>query len=86
MAHSLEEALAATKDADEVFVIGGGQIYHLALPEARKIYLTRVHGTFNGDTFFPAIDENEWRLVSSEPHFKDEKNPFDYTFCVYERK
>lgn len=84
--HSLEEAVHAAKDADKVFVVGGGQIYRLAFPEARKIYLTKVHGTFIGDTFFPAIDENEWRLVSSEPHFKDEKNPFDYTFCVYERK
>ncbi len=84
--HSLEEAFEVVKAVDEVFVIGGGQIYRLALPMAQKLYITKVHGAFEGDTFFPYIDENEWKLLNSEPHLKDEKNPFDYTFCVYERK
>ncbi len=84
--HSMDDAIIAAKDAAEIFVGGGGQIYHLALSMAQKIYLTRVHGTFEGDTFFPVVNENEWRLVSSEPHAKDVQNPFDYTFCVYERK
>ena len=53
---------------------------------ADTIYLTKVQGTFEGDVFFPEIDEDEWRLVSSEPHLKDEKNAYDYEFCVYERK
>jgi dihydrofolate reductase len=86
VAHSLSEALSAGKNVDEIFVIGGGQIYRLAFPVAQKLYLTRVHGTFEGDTFFPEVNENEWRLMGSEPHAKDEKNPFDYTFSVYERK
>ena len=84
--HSPKEAFEVAKDADEVFVIGGGQIYRSTIPMAQKLYLTKVHGTFEGDTFFPEVNENEWRLVSSEPHTKDEKNSFDYMFCTYERK
>ena len=71
---------------EEVFIIGGGQIYRLALPVANSIYLTRVHGKFDGDVFFPNIDKNEWKLASSEPQKKDEKNPIDYTYLVYRRK
>jgi dihydrofolate reductase len=84
--HSLDEALEVAQDADEVFIIGGGQIYRLAFLKAQKIYLTKVHGTFEGDVFFPEVSESEWRLVSSEDHAKDDKNAFDYTFCIYERK
>jgi dihydrofolate reductase len=83
---SLDEALDAAKASEEAFVIGGGQIYRLALPVAQKLYLTKVHGTFTADTFFPEWSDAEWRLVSSEPHAKDEKNVFDYDFCVYEKK
>ena len=85
-AHSFEEAVRLAGEVDEAFVIGGGQIYRLALPSARTIYLTRVHGTFEGDVFFPDINENEWKLISSEPQKKDEKNPIDYTYLVYKRK
>jgi len=83
---SLDEALDAAKGSDEAFVIGGGQIYHLAMSIAQKLYLTKVHGIFEADTFFPEWSEREWRLVSSAPHVKDGKNAFDYEFCVYERK
>ena len=83
---SLDEAVNVIKNSEEAFVIGGGQIYRLALPVAQKLYLTKVHGTFTADVFFPEFSENEWRLVCSEPHAKDEKNAFDYDFCVYERK
>ena len=90
VAHSFPDALRAAGDSmagdsGEVFAIGGEQIYKLALPRAEKIYLTRVRGAFKGDVFFPAIDEKAWRLARSEPHAKDDKNPFDYEFCVYER-
>jgi len=85
--HSLDDALAlAAKENEEVFIIGGGSVYALAMPMADVIYLTKVHGTFEGDVFFPEIDENKWRLISSEPHEKDEKNAYDYEFCVYESR
>jgi dihydrofolate reductase len=83
---SLDEAFDVEKGSDEAFIIGGGQIYHLAMPVAQKLYLTKVHGKFEADTFFPEWSDTEWRLMGSEPHAKDEKNAFDYDFCVYERK
>jgi dihydrofolate reductase len=89
IAHSLEDALKLaehTPGGKEIFVIGGGEIYKMALPKAQKIYLTRVRGSFDGDTFFPEFDQNDWQRVSSEEHKKDEKNQFEFTFTVYERK
>ncbi len=89
VAHALDEALALAKNAeggDEVFVCGGGQVYALTLPLANILYLTKVHGAFEGDTFFPKFNEGDWMLTSSEEHKKDEKNPFDFTFLTYQRK
>jgi dihydrofolate reductase len=77
---------AASPGNDEMFVIGGTEMYKLFLPQAKKIYLTQVHGSFEGDVFFPELSEGEWRLTSSEENKKDEKNPFDFTYLVYERK
>lgn len=88
VAHSLEDALRLAESAEgasEVFVIGGERIYKLALPKAQTMYLTKVHGVFGGDAFFPNFNEGEWRLADSEFHKRDEKNPFDFTFLTYER-
>jgi dihydrofolate reductase len=79
-------AAAAAPGGDEMFVIGGAEIYKLFLPRAERIYLTQVRGTFEGDVFFPELGDGEWRLTSSEEHKKDEKNPFDFAYLVYERK
>ncbi|MEK7195224.1 MAG: dihydrofolate reductase [Patescibacteria group bacterium] len=85
-AQSLEEAISLAKSADEVFIIGGEQVYKMALPKAGTVYLTMVHGTFEGDAFFPALDGNKWQLLSSEDHKKDDKNSADFTYFVYKRK
>ena len=89
VAGSLEEAtkLVATTEMDqeEAFVTGGGEIYRLALPEADRIYLTRVHTQVDGDATFPDVDWNAWRLIESEKHAADEKNEFDCTFEVWQR-
>ena len=82
---SVDEAIAAAGDADEVMVIGGSQIYDMALPLASRLYLTRVHAEVEGDAFFPVVDESEWRLVSDESHTSDERNDFDFSVLVYER-
>ena len=84
-AHSLAEAVAMFPADEEVFVIGGAQIYEQALPTAGRFYLTRVGRAYDGDTLFPQWDESEWRLVSRE-HFKRGEN-FDapFTFEIYER-
>jgi dihydrofolate reductase len=82
---SADEAIAATAGADEVMVIGGSQVYSLFLPNAERLYLTRVHAEVAGDAFFPQIDESQWSLVNDEPHSADDRNAFDYSFRTYER-
>jgi len=78
-------AAAAADGADEVFVIGGAEMYNRFLPQAERIYLTRVHGAFEGDTFFPGLGDGEWQLTSTVENAKDEKNPFDFTYKIYDR-
>lgn len=84
--HSLEEALEIAPQNEEVFIIGGAQIYEQALPFADKIDLTRVHIELNADAFFPEYNTSEWNLVFSEKHFKDEKHQYDFTFETYIKK
>lgn len=83
---SIDEALEKVKDQDKAYVIGGGEIYKQFMPLIDKIELTRVHGTFEADAFFPEINPNEWELVFQELHPKDEKHNYDFTFETYVRK
>lgn len=85
VAGSLEKALDLCPKNQEVFIIGGGEIYKQALPLADKIDLTRVHATFEADTFFPEIDPAQWRLVSSTFHPKDDKHAYDFSFEEFVR-
>jgi dihydrofolate reductase len=71
---------------EEIFVIGGAEILKETFPHCDRLYLTYIHEKFDGDTFFPEFDFNDWELKSSEKGIKDEKNPYDYEFCVYDRK
>jgi dihydrofolate reductase len=84
--HSVDEALALdeVKNNDEAFIFGGQKIYELAMSQTRRIYLTRVHATVNGDAFF-TYDPSEWREVSREIHKADDQNPYDFDFIVLER-
>ncbi len=86
-AYSVEEALqiALNNGDNEAFVIGGQQIYQLALPYAHLIYLTKIHTTLEGDAFFPPIKVEEWQKISSDPHLPDEKHLYAYTFTLWER-
>lgn len=83
---SLKKAVAICPEAEDVFIIGGGEIYQQSLSIADKIELTRVHTTLDADTFFPEIDSENWQLVLEEFHPKDEKHAFDFTFLTYSRK
>lgn len=83
---SLDDALQMAKADNETFVIGGGQIFELALPLADRMYVTWVEGEIPGDTFFPAVNLAGWQLVHSEPVPADAKNEYDTTYCIYERK
>jgi dihydrofolate reductase len=69
----------------EAFVIGGAELYRAALPQANRVYLTRVHTHVTGDTFFPEISWNEWRLIESNICQADDKNDHPHTFEIYER-
>ena len=83
---SLAEAAEAAGDENEIMVIGGSEIYSLALPLADRLYMTRVHAAVDGDAFFPEIDATEWRLIDEEHHEADERNEHPYSFRVFERE
>lgn len=80
-----ELALAAAAEAKETMIIGGGVIYDLFIDKATRLYITRVHATVDGDTFFPTIDPMIWRLDEHETKSSDERNDFAFDFEVYNR-
>lgn len=82
---SLEAALAVAASDAEPFVVGGGEIYALALPRADRLYITWVEAALAGDTYFPAFDSSQWRSVSEEQLPADGKNEYATTYAVYER-
>lgn len=83
--HSLEEALKQTENEAEVFVIGGGEIYHQALQYADKLELTQIHASFEGDAFFPEFSTSDWQLVNESYHPIDERHAYAFTFQTYIR-
>ena len=82
---SVAEAMAAAGDAAEVMVIGGSQVYAAFLPEADRLYLTRVHAEIEGDAFFPAIRAADWRLIDEAHHAADDRNEYAFSFQHFER-
>ena len=91
VARSIEAAFiearrgAQAAGADEIHVIGGAEIFHAALPYARRIYLTEVHARPDADTFLEAFDPAEWRETFREPHEADARHTYSYTFLILER-
>lgn len=83
---SIEKALEFIPEDDDAFIIGGGEIYKQALDYTDVIELTRVHASFDADTFFPDINPAQWLLVDEEYHPKDEKHLVDFTYQTYIRK
>lgn len=79
---SIEDALAAAKDADEIFIIGGAAIFQEMLSYVQRIYLTLIHQQINGDTFFPALDVNQWKEIEKVDYTEDTNNPYSYSFIV----
>ncbi len=84
VAHDPKEALSLVQ-GENVFVAGGADVYRLFLPFASKLFLTRVHGVYDGDTHFPPFEADEWSLASSEPCSRGAATP-SITFEVYARK
>jgi len=89
VAHSLEDAIEHAKNNNEteLFIIGGGQIYKEALEKdlIDKMYVTHVHQEFNGDTFFPEINNEKWKKVSEINNPINEKHLYTYSFVLYEK-
>jgi dihydrofolate reductase len=81
--NSIEDAIKACPKEEEVFIIGGADIYNQSIDFADKIELTRVHANFEADAFFPKINLNHWKLTFEEKHVQDEKHNFDFTFQTF---
>lgn len=86
VSHSLEEALEAAAGHDRVYIIGGGEIYRQALPYATGVELTRVHGRFEADTYFPELDPARWELVAEAGHPADDRHAYPFTFLTYKKR
>jgi dihydrofolate reductase len=86
--HSLADALFFAKESDynEVFIAGGGEIYAQAMPQANKIYMTRVDAVIDGDTFFPEIDSSDFALSNEVLHAPHEKHAYGFSFQTWLRK
>ena len=84
--HSVDEAIAAAGEIDELMIIGGSHIYTLFLPIANRFYLTRVDGEFDGDTIFTAFDLADWHESFHQHHPVDEKHAYPFDFYILERR
>jgi dihydrofolate reductase len=83
---SLEQAFAAVQGAPEVCIVGGAEIYRLALPYTDVLHVTRVHATVAADTYFPAIEATDWEEVDCERHPADERHEHAYSFVEFRRR
>lgn len=88
VASGLQDAVEKAKatNCNEIFIIGGGEIYKQSMDIADRIYMTRVHAQLEGDTYFPAIDDKVWKLVSNIDFDKDDRHAYNYSFQTWERK
>ncbi|HEU5289690.1 MAG TPA: dihydrofolate reductase [Cyclobacteriaceae bacterium] len=85
--NSIEDALAIARknNETETFIIGGSEIYNQGFAMANRLYLTEIHATIEGDTYFPAFDKSQWKEVSRKHHLSDERHKFPFDFVVFER-
>jgi dihydrofolate reductase len=83
--HSVEEAVEQFKN-EEVFVIGGAEVFQLFMSAVDRLYITLIEHEFEADTYFPEFDIEDWVLVSSEDGIKDAKNLYDYSFLIYTKR
>lgn|SRR5690606_32642650 len=85
--HGVEPALDLAKrnGEKECFIIGGAEIYNLAMPYTTRLYLTEIDANVEGDTYFPTVDMTQWKEVSRRHHDKDDRHPFAFDIVVYDR-
>ncbi len=84
--HSIDAALLKASSDTQPFIIGGGEIYKMGISIADKIELTRVHGTFDADTYFPELDKDKWELITEVQHEKDDRHNYAFTYETWVRK
>jgi len=84
--HSLDDAFEHCREAEEVMIMGGAELYQQTLDVASRIYLTEVHARVAGDTWFPDYDRDAWREIERRDFRADEKNEHDYSFVVLEKR
>ena len=84
--HSMLQIQEYIENDEEAFVIGGAIIYNLLMPYVKKMYITEIDKDFDGDAFFPKIDETKWKEVSREKGPEDEGNDFTYEYVTYEKR
>ncbi len=84
--HSLEAAIGHCKDENDVFVIGGAEIYKQAYPLTQRFYITQVHHNFDADTFFNDLRLEDLKEIWREDHYKDDKHNYNYSFLILERQ
>jgi len=86
-AASLAAAIDAAKKSEEVFIIGGGNIYQQVLPDVNRLYLTHIDANLDGDTWFPNYETiAKWQQTLTEKHRADDKNPYDYIFEILDKR
>ncbi len=86
MAYSIEQAIDLMDADSENFIMGGGSIYRQFMDIADKLYITRVHQDFDADTFFPSIDESEWKLIDKTDMPPEKEGSFSFSYEIYTRK
>ena len=84
--HSVDEALQATGDVEEVIIVGGGDLFRRLMPVVDRLYLTQVHGAVQGDVFFPPVDLSQWHETYRQEHPADERHPLPFTWLILDRK
>jgi len=82
---SLGEAIQSAGNVKELMIIGGADLYRQAFPRATRLYLTRIDAEFEGDTWFPDFDVNEWKVTAKSDHEVDDRNRIPYSFATLER-
>lgn len=85
MDHLIYDISAWVRLEEEIFVIGGSKTYELFLPHVNRLYVTCIDYEFEGDTYFPEYNTKDWRLLAGAKGVKDDQNPYDYYFRIYER-
>ncbi|MDZ7803874.1 type 3 dihydrofolate reductase [Thiohalophilus sp.] len=84
--HSIDEAIEAAGEVDEIMIIGGASFYEQILPRADRLYLTYVDADIEGDAWFPEFDPNEWQETERHHHPADDKNPYPHDYVILEHK